>query len=168
MQNIIDYSKLLDDAMYVIVKKVLALVSKNGLPGNHHFFISFATNYPGVILSKRLSSQHPKNMTIVLQYQFDNLKVLEDHFEVSLNFNGVNEHIVVPFAAIEVFADPSVSFSLQFKSNYLISDETNCIYFEDNNYTKETDHLENTKTSLNPQKKKNNIISLVDYKRKKN
>ena len=166
MQNVIDYSNLLDDAMYVIVKKVLALVSKNGLPGNHHFFISFATDHPGVVLSKRLAAQYPKDMTIVLQYQFDNLKVLEEHFEVSLNFNGTNEHIVVPFAAIEVFADPSVSFSLQFKSNHLISDETNQVYFEGNNYTKDTEPVEPTKVPSNPPRR-NNVISLADYKRKK-
>ncbi|MDJ1407033.1 MAG: ClpXP protease specificity-enhancing factor SspB [Candidatus Midichloria sp.] len=160
MQNIIDYSNLLDDAMYVIVKKVLALVSKNGLPGNHHFFISFATDHPGVVLSKRLAAQYPKYMTIVLQYQFDNLKVLEEHFEVSLNFNETNEHIVVPFAAIEVY------FSLQFKSNHLISDETNQVYFEDNNYTKDTEPVELTKVPFNPPRR-NNVISLADYKRKK-
>ena len=166
MNGNIDYGQLLNEAMYIIVKKVLRLVEKEGLPGNHHFFISFATNYPDVVVSKRLLAQYPKEMTIVLQYQFDHLKVTDDHFSVSLNFNGVNEHLIVPFAAIEVFADPSVSFSLQFKNNSH-GDDFITKNFEENAYIKEVDDLIETKTLLNHHPKSNNVISLADYKKKK-
>ena len=166
MKSDIDYGQLLDKAMYVIVKKALQLVAREGLPGNHHFFISFATDYPGVVISKRLLAQYPKEMTIVLQYQFDNLNVTDDHFEVSLNFNGVNEHLIVPFVAIAVFADPSVSFSLQFKHHHHNGDIISK-GFEDHVHVKELDDLTETKNSLNHPKKGSNVISLADYRKKK-
>ncbi len=114
-EEFIDYGQLIDDAMHVIVQKALKRVEKEGLPGSHHFFISFLTEFPGVELSKKLREKYPEEMTIVLQYQFDGLIVEEEGFEVSLSFDNVKERVVVPFAALTAFADPSVKFGLQFR-----------------------------------------------------
>ena len=92
----------------------MAEVAKTGLPGEHHFFISFVTRAPGVRISQRLLDQYDKEMTIVLQNQFWDLKVHESNFEVGLSFDGHPETLVVPFAAIKGFFDPSVQFGLQF------------------------------------------------------
>lgn len=114
-KEIIDYSVLVDDAMHLIVKKSLEIFSVNYVNTDHHFFISFVTKYPGVVLSDKLKVKFPYEMTIVLQYQFEDLKVKDDHFSVSLSFDGKKENIVIPFAALTAFADPSVKFGLQFR-----------------------------------------------------
>ncbi|MDF3048298.1 MAG: hypothetical protein K0R73_1416 [Candidatus Midichloriaceae bacterium] len=114
-QDIIDYGKLVDEAMHVIVHRVLKIIQERGLPGNHHFFISFVTKHPGVKLSKTLTNKYPKEMTIVLQYQFQDLFVDNKGFTVTLSFNGIKEKIYIPFSAITTFADPSVQFGLQFR-----------------------------------------------------
>lgn len=110
----IRYDILAQEALRGVVRKVLAEVSKTGLPGDHHFFISFVTHAPGVRLSQRLLEQYDKEMTIVLQNQFWDLKVSETAFEVGLSFDGHPETLVVPFSAIKGFFDPSVQFGLQF------------------------------------------------------
>jgi len=121
----IDYGKLVDEAMHIIVRRVLKDVEKNGLPGNHHFFISFLTKFPNVKLSKNLSNKYPKEMTIVLQYQFQNLSVEEEGFSVVLSFNGTKETIYIPYKAITTFADPSVQFGLQFREMDYTYDDSN-------------------------------------------
>jgi hypothetical protein len=90
-------------------------VAKSGLPGEHHFYIAFRTDAPGVSLSKRLIQKYPEEMTVVLQHRFWNLIVSDDRFEVKLTFDGVEERLSVPFAAIKVFFDPSVPYGLQFE-----------------------------------------------------
>jgi len=110
----IRYDILAQEALRGVVRKVLAEVSKTGLPGEHHFFISFVTRAPGVRLSQRLLEQYDKEMTIVLQNQFWDLKVNDASFEVGLSFDGHPEMLVVPFSAIKGFFDPSVQFGLQF------------------------------------------------------
>ncbi|MGZ5907976.1 MAG: SspB family protein [Reyranella sp.] len=110
----IRYDILAQEALRGVVRKVLAEVAKTGLPGEHHFFISFVTRAPGVRLSQRLLEQYDKEMTIVLQNQFWDLKVTDVGFEVGLSFDGHPETLVVPFAAIKGFFDPSVQFGLQF------------------------------------------------------
>lgn len=115
-EEFIDYGQLIDDAMHIIVRKALQIVQNRGLRGDHHFFISFITSYPGVELAKHLREKYSDEMTIVLQYQFEDLQVSEDKFSVLLSFGGVKERLVVPFAALTAFADPSVKFGLQFRS----------------------------------------------------
>jgi hypothetical protein len=92
----------------------LADVARNGLPGDHHFFIGFSTTAPGVRISNRLRESYPEEMTVVLQHQFWDLEVTDTGFSVSLSFNGVPERLVVPFSSIKGFLDPSVQFGLQF------------------------------------------------------
>jgi hypothetical protein len=111
----IDYEALQSDAMRSVVRAVLARTAKSGLPGDHHFYISFDTTAQGVSLSKRLKEKYPTEMTIVLQHRFWDLSVSEERFEVKLTFDGIPERLVVPFAALKVFFDPSVRFGLQFE-----------------------------------------------------
>jgi hypothetical protein len=115
-QDHIRYDILIADATRGVVRKVLAEVAKTGLPGEHHFFISFVTKAPGVRVSQRLLEQYPNDMTIVLQNQFWDLKVSEVGFEVGLSFDDKPETLVVPFTAIKGFFDPSVQFGLEIKS----------------------------------------------------
>jgi hypothetical protein len=110
------YDLLVQDALRGMVRKLLADTARHGLPGEHHFFITFDTADPGARLSPRLRERYPEEMTIVLQYQFRDLKVSEEAFEVGLSFGGVPERLTVPFAAITAFADPSVQFALQFET----------------------------------------------------
>jgi hypothetical protein len=111
----IDYEGLAQEAMRGVVRTVLVQTAKTGLTGDHHFYISFDTEAPGVTLSKRLKEKYPREMTIVLQHRFWDLAVNEQRFEVKLTFDGIPERLVVPFAAIKVFFDPSVRFGLQFE-----------------------------------------------------
>ena len=115
-QTTIDYEALAQDAMRGVIRSILQRVSKTGLPGDHHFYISFDTLAPGVSLSKRLKEKYPEEMTIVLQHRFWDLLVSDERFEVKLTFDGIPERLVVPFAAIKVFFDPSVRYGLQFES----------------------------------------------------
>ena len=110
----IRYDLLAQDAMRGLVRTVLG-AAKNGLPGDHHFYISFDTRAQGVRLSQRLRAQYPAEMTIVLQHQFWDLVVNDEAFELGLSFSGVPERLVVPFAAIKGFADPSAQFAVQFE-----------------------------------------------------
>src|SRR5450631_2205364 len=121
----IDYESLAQDALRGVVRTVLARIAQGDkLPGNHHFYISFNTNGEGVSVSKRLREQYPEEMTIVLQHRYWDLQVHDDRFEVKLTFNSIPERLVVPFAAIKVFFDPSVPYGLQFDSAGKVSAET--------------------------------------------
>ena len=113
----IRYDVLARDALRGVLRKVLTDAAANGLPGEHHFFITFVSKAEGVKLSPRLLAQYPEEMTIILQHQFWDLTVLEDRFEVGLSFGGIPERLVVPFSAIKSFLDPSVKFGLQFETS---------------------------------------------------
>lgn len=110
----IRYDILAQDALRGVMRKVLQEVSRTGLPGNHHFFITFLTGAPGVRVSPRLRERYPEQMTIVIQFQYWDLKVTESGFEVGLSFSDVPEKLEIPFAAVRGFYDPSVNFELEF------------------------------------------------------
>jgi hypothetical protein len=113
----IRYDLLTQQALRAVVRRVLTDVAKTGtLPGEHHFYVTFATQAPGVRISPRLREQYPEEMTIVLQHQFWDLAVTDTHFEVALSFNGISEKLHVPLDAIKGFFDPSVQFGLQFET----------------------------------------------------
>ncbi len=114
-QDLIRYDILVQDALRGVVRKVLGEVAKTGLPGDHHFYVSFDTTHPGVRLSGRLRQRYPTEMTVVLQHQFWDMQVDDAHFEVGLSFGGIPERLYVPLAAIKGFVDPSVEFGLQFE-----------------------------------------------------
>src|SRR5688572_6431329 len=119
----IDYEALDQEAKRGLVRRVLTQVAALGrLPGEHHFYIAFDTRAPGVVVSKRLKQRYPEEMTIVLQYQFSNLTVTDERFEVTLSFGNVPERLTVPLRAVRVFFDPSVPFGIQFESSDLLRD----------------------------------------------
>jgi hypothetical protein len=110
----IRYDVLARDALRGVLRRVLIDAAEHGLPGEHHFFITFVSTAEGVKLSPRLLMQYPEEMTVILQHQFWDLTVTEDRFEVGLSFGGIPERLVVPFNSIKSFFDPSVQFGLQF------------------------------------------------------
>ena len=114
-KDLIRYDLLVQEALKGVVRKVLSEGAKDGLPGDHHFYVSFRTDFPGAKLSTRLREKYPQEMTIVLQHQFWDLIISEQHFEVGLSFSGVPEKLVVPFDAVTGFFDPSVQFGLKFE-----------------------------------------------------
>ncbi|MEE4235457.1 MAG: ClpXP protease specificity-enhancing factor SspB [Anderseniella sp.] len=119
-EDLMRYDVLAQHALRSVVKLALQRVMRDGqLPGEHHFFISFDTAYPGVKVSERLKAKYPEDMTIVLQHQFWNLHVFDKLFEVELSFDNIPEKLVVPFAAIKGFFDPTVQFGLQFEPGVL-------------------------------------------------
>lgn len=110
----INYPKMIDDALHSVVRNVLRMVSKEGLKDGHHFFISFLTQAPDVELSKEVRAKYPEEITIVVQYQFEELQVFDDKFTIKLSFDGVQEKVVVPYKAMTAFSDPLEKISLQF------------------------------------------------------
>jgi len=114
VQDLIRYDILAQEALRGVIRKVLAEVATTGLPGNHHFFITFLTGAPGVRISSRLKEKYPEQMTIVLQHQFWDMVVTDQLFEIGLSFGDVPEKLTVPFSAIRGFYDPSVNFELEF------------------------------------------------------
>jgi hypothetical protein len=112
----IRYDILAQQALRGVVRTVLADAARNGLPGEHHFKITFNTTMPGVRLSDRMRGQYPEAMTIVLQHQFWDLSVGDDGFEVGLSFGGTPERLAVPFDAVTAFFDPAVQFGFQFET----------------------------------------------------
>src|SRR5215218_7485120 len=118
----IRYDVLARDALRGVLRRVLTDAAEHGLPGEHHFFITFLSTAEGVKLSPRLLAQYPEEMTIILQHQFWDLVVTEDRFEVGLSFGGIPERLVVPFAAIKSFLDPSVQFGLQFEPSEAVAE----------------------------------------------
>jgi hypothetical protein len=113
-QDLLDYSKLMENAVRTVVREALSITAEFGVPGLHHFYITFLTGADGVSIPDHLSAAHPDEMTIVLENQFWDLEVSEAHFAISLGFSGVRERLVVPFDAVTSFVDPSVKFGLQF------------------------------------------------------
>ncbi|MBY0319646.1 MAG: hypothetical protein K2X72_13065 [Reyranella sp.] len=114
MNDRFHYDALVDDALRSVVRRVLTQVAEKGLPGSHHFYISFRSTDPGVVLPEYLRAKYPEEMTIVLQHQYWDLILGPNHFEVTVSFNKQQERIRVPFAALSAFVDPSVRFGLQF------------------------------------------------------
>jgi len=110
------YDKMVENALRSVVRDALSLTAEHGLPGAHHFYITFRTSYPGVEIPDYLAAQYPHEMTIVLEHQFWGLEVDAQQFSVTLSFRNQAERLVVPLAAVTAFADPSVKFGLEFRS----------------------------------------------------
>ena len=119
--DLIRYDVLAQEALRGVVRKVMAEIAQTGLPGEHHFFITFDTHHPGVRISSRLAAQYPDEMTVVMQHQFWDLTVTDTAFEIGLSFNGIPERLLVPFKAINAFVDPQASFGLKFDAE--VADE---------------------------------------------
>lgn len=123
MSRDIDYGNLMHDAMRGLIRKVLLDVADRGLPGNHHFFITFDTSHPDAELADWLSDRYPGEMTVVMQHWYDKLEVTEEGFSVTLNFGDAPEPLYIPYDAIRTFVDPSVEFGLRFEQQD-VSDDT--------------------------------------------
>ncbi len=123
MARTIDYGTLMHRAMRSLIQSVLTDVGQNGLPGAHHFFITFDTTHPDVAIADWLRQRYPGEMTIVIQHWFDNLVVTDEGFSITLNFGNNPEPLVIPFDAVRTFVDPSVEFGLRFESNSDDDDE---------------------------------------------
>ena len=155
-EDLIRYDILTQEALRGVVRKVLSEVVKAGLPGEHHFFITFVTRAAGVKLSKRLLEQYDQEMTIVLQNQFWDLKITDVGFEVGLSFDQQPEILVVPFSAIKGFFDPSVPFGMQFDVDGQQPDE------EDDGGTRTSEEAAPTEGDPNEPK----VVSLDAFRKK--
>ncbi|NSY38176.1 SspB family protein [Leisingera sp. ANG59] len=158
MSREIDYGNLMHSAMRGLIRTVLQDVSENGLPGNHHFFITFDTAHPDVELADWLSDRYPGEMTVVMQHWFDNLTVDEDGFAVTLNFGDSPEPLYIPYDAIRTFVDPSVEFGLRFES----ADE------DADGYSAEPDAEDepvSTEAQPEPKKKDADVVSLDSFRK---
>lgn len=115
-QSLIPYDVLIERSLRSVIKEVLLDVAENGLPGDHHFYVTLSTTHPGVVLPSYLKQQYPQSITIVLQHQFEGLSVSDSFFEVWLTFRSAPERVVIPFGAITDFTDPEAQFRLQFQT----------------------------------------------------
>jgi uncharacterized protein len=115
-EDLMRYDLLAQNALKGVVRDALRIAETTGLPGEHHFYIAFNTRHPGVQLSEKILQRYPREMTIVLQHQYWNLRVLDDRFEVELSFDNIPEQLVIPFDAVKGFLDPAVQFGLQFET----------------------------------------------------
>lgn len=117
MKDLFRYDKMVERALRGVVREALARTAASGLPGTHHFYITFQTKHPGTKIPASLSGQYPEDMTIVLEHQFWDLEVEENQFAVTLSFQSRPERLTIPFEAITAFTDPSCKFGLQFQAN---------------------------------------------------
>ena len=157
--NVIKYDEKVQAALIGVVRDILIETEKNGLPGEHHFYITFQTTHPGVKIPSYLKERYEEDMTIVMQNQFWDLYIDESHFEISLSFNRNKEHLYVPFDALLGFFDPSVDFGLQFNSDVdTVLEAPENIVIDDNAVTVE----ETDKTT-----EKSNIVTLDTFRKKK-
>lgn len=158
----IDYSLLVQEAMYSVVKQALKIVIAKGyLPEEHHFYITFLTKVRGVAISESLKTKYPEAMTIVIQHQFEDLEVKNDYFAVSLMFSGVKEKLIIPFKSIVSFSDPIANFAVQFDN----VDEESIDEKDGKNYLK-GDYLEENSENVENDKL-NNIVILDNFRNKK-
>ncbi len=154
MADEIDYGNLMHNAMRSLIQEVLTEVKNNGLPGEHHFFITFDTNHAGVEMASWLKDRYPTEITVVMQHWYDDLEVKDDGFSVTLNFGDTPEHLVIPYEAILTFVDPSVEFGLRFETN-----EEN----EDTDEQKPTVSKENNKDET--KKETGQVVSLDNFRK---
>ena len=154
-ESLIPYDEIVQEALRDVVGRVLGEVERTGgLPGEHHFYITFDTRMPGVSIPRHLAERFPEDMTIVIQHRFWDLKVEGDAFSVGLSFGGVSSTLRVPFAAVTDFVDPAVDFSLKFQAN--ATEVTR----------EEHDEAENDEPAAAEADDGSNVVS-VDFTRKK-
>ena len=154
----INYKALIEDAMLTMVKDILKKISKNGLPKNHHFLITFFSNSKGVIIPDWMKEKYPDKMTIIIRNWFENLDVTEKKFEISLNFNNTVERLTIPLSSLELFADPSVDFAISFNQVTKMSDTG-----AERSEEKSDKNTDKKKATLN--KKNENVIDLKNFKK---
>lgn len=159
----IDYELMVQESLRNVIKDTLKLVAKNGLPGTHHFYLSFKTNYPGVDLPNFLREEYPEEITIVLQYEFWDLEIAEESFCVTLCFNDIHERLNVPFNAIISFVDPSVKFGLQFTPVEIDEDPIKSLPIEGSKTPRKSPKPAKEKTNL---ASPDNVVVLDAFRKK--
>lgn len=166
-EDLLRYDLMIEAALRDVVRETLATVAQNGLPGEHHFYITFLTNFPGVEIPEYLKKQYADEMTIVLQYQFFGLKLEDDIFGVTLSFNNVKERLRIPVEAITTFADPSVNFALQFQSGQSDDDdEEGDDNMRDNANSDSQAEKEKASAKAKGEEKRGEVISLDMFRKK--
>ena len=167
MSRDIDYGNLMHTAMRGLIRTVLLDIADKGLPGNHHFFITFDTDHPDAELADWLSDRYPGEMTVVMQHWFDNLDVGEDGFAITLNFGDAPEPLYIPYDAIKTFVDPSVEFGLRFESADEETDKSFKIKLSEVNITmrvaSDPDGVSCCLTLFNEEGERAEGLSPVDY-----
>ncbi|MDD3029420.1 MAG: ClpXP protease specificity-enhancing factor SspB [Alphaproteobacteria bacterium] len=162
-EDLLRYDLMIEAALRDVVRETIEAVVRDGLPGDHHFYITFLTKFPGVSVPDYLRNQYPNEMTIVLQYQFSDLKLEQDNIYVTLSFNNIKEHLVVPINAIVTFADPSVNFALQFQNGA----ETEQVFDPENKESGVANVGEGAEGAQNEQKEpRGEVISLDKFRKK--
>ena len=156
MPRTIDYGNLMHRAMRSLIQDVLCDVEKNGLPGEHHFFITFDTHHPDVQIADWLVDRYPGEMTVVMQHWYENLHVTDEGFSVTLNFGDSPEPLYIPYDAIKTFVDPSVEFGLRFETQ---DDDDDLEDLED---IAEEDELE---AEDGPERKEADVVSLDSFRK---
>lgn len=162
-EDTLRYDKMVEQALRGVVRQAVdEVIQYQGLPGDHHFYITFMTDYPGVKIPDYLRERYPGEMTIVLQYQFHDLDVNKERMQVTLSFNNVPERLEIPLAAITIFADPSVNFALQFQP---LSDELEPEY-DPEGEGDDTGGDDDDKPSKGKKSKSGEVVSLDQFRKK--
>lgn len=159
-EDLLRYDLMIEAALRDVVRETVETVARDGLPGDHHFYITFLTKFPGVQVPDYLRKQYPDEMTIVLQYQFFGLRLEDDCIMVTLSFNNIKEDLIVPIDAITTFADPSVNFALQFQNASDGSDG------EDSESTEDGDKDKESGKDKEKDEKRGEVISLDKFRKK--
>lgn len=162
MTGEIDYGNLMHTAMRSLIKTVLENVAEQGLPGNHHFFITFDTRHPDVQIAQWLCDRYPGEMTVVVQHWFENLEVSDEGFAITLNFGDSPEPLYIPFDAMRTFVDPSVEFGLRFESG---DDEEEEATLYEVTEEAEPDDVVDEELAEEPQSKDAEIVSLDSFRK---
>lgn len=160
--DILRYDRMVEGALRGVVKQSVEEVIEHGLPGDHHFYITFLTDYPGVDIPDYLHDRYPGEMTIVLQYQFSDLSVDDEFMEVTLSFNNVPERLKIPLSAISIFADPSVNFALQFQPLGEVFDESELVAALD----EDDEHPDDDGSGGGKGQKTGEVVSLDQFRKK--
>lgn len=156
------YDRWIEDALKSVVRKALSYCQQNGLPGEHHFYITFATDHPAAIIPDSLRDQYPEEITIVIEHEYWDLEVTDEYFDIVLSFNDIKTPIHVPFEAITGFADPSVKFGLQFKMELL--DDSDDLEDDDPD---DDPVVDDTSVEKDEDENKDNVVALDAFRKKK-
>ncbi len=164
--DLLNYETMVERALKSVVVEALTQVAENGLPGSHHLYVTFATDFPGVELPDHLHEKFPEEMTIVLQHQFWDLTVEEDRFLVTLSFNDTQERLAIPCPAIKAFADPSVNFGLQLKYEGEIDVTSSAVLEEPNDKLEAEPEPEIESTPAETAEDDDNVVTLDTFRKK--